>query len=237
MIRNGLFLLVVCLANIIQGITGFAGTVLAMPASILLIGMDPARVVLNVLGILVSVWIVIIARRHIDWGIMIKAILLMLAGTTAGIYLYAALPVTFLQKIYSVFLILIAIKGLVQKEEKKLSEPALALIVLAAGIIHGMFVSGGPLLMIYILQKSKDKSTFRANISLIWIILNTYLAFSHYRAGLFSAGNMSLLGLSVIPLAVGTIIGNKLHHKISQKNFLTLSYGLLLLSGAALLFK
>jgi uncharacterized protein len=225
------------LANVIQGITGFAGTVLAMPASIFLIGIDSAKVVLNVLGILVSIWIVCIAHQHVIWKEILKVVMLMLIGMTAGIYLYSALPVSFLLKIYAVFIILIALKGLLEKEEIACQEWLLVIIVIAAGIIHGMFVSGGPLLMIYLLQKSGDKSSFRANNAVIWIILNSYLAMVHYRSGLFAPANITLLGLTLIPLTIGMIIGNVLHHRISEKNFLTLSYVLLLLSGIALLFK
>lgn len=237
MLRTALFLLVVLLANIIQGITGFAGTVLAMPASIFLIGIDSAKVILNVLGILVSIWIVCIAHQHVIWKEILKAVMLMLIGMTAGIYIYSMLPLSFLLKIYAVFIIIIALKGLLEKEEKSYQEWLLVIIVISAGIIHGMFVSGGPLLMIYLLQKSKDKSSFRANNAVIWIILNSYLAIIHYRSGLFTPDNITMLGLTILPLAIGMIIGNFLHHRISEKNFLTLSYGLLLLSGIALLFK
>ena len=40
--KEALFYLVVLAANIIQGITGFAGTILAMPFSVRLVGMDVA---------------------------------------------------------------------------------------------------------------------------------------------------------------------------------------------------
>ena len=47
-----LFLLVILLTNIIQGITGFAGTILAMPPGLMLVGDPVAKPVLNVLGLL-----------------------------------------------------------------------------------------------------------------------------------------------------------------------------------------
>ena len=45
-----LFLLVLFVSNVIQAITGFAGTVLAMPPSVYLLGLDHAKVVLNVMA-------------------------------------------------------------------------------------------------------------------------------------------------------------------------------------------
>ena len=45
-----LFLFVLFVSNVIQAITGFAGTVLAMPPSVYLLGLDHAKVVLNVMA-------------------------------------------------------------------------------------------------------------------------------------------------------------------------------------------
>ena len=45
-----LFLLVLFVSNVIQAITGFAGTVLAMPPSVYLLGLDHAKLVLNVMA-------------------------------------------------------------------------------------------------------------------------------------------------------------------------------------------
>ncbi len=46
--RSVLFLLTVFLSNTIQVITGFAGAMLAMPVSIRLIGLEPAKAILNI---------------------------------------------------------------------------------------------------------------------------------------------------------------------------------------------
>ena len=42
-------------------------------------------------------------------------------------------------------------------------------ILLAAGMIHGMFVSGGALLVVYATLVLKDKEEFRATVALIWV--------------------------------------------------------------------
>ena len=56
MAKKILFLLVVFLTNIIQGITGFAGTMLAMPPSVMLVGFDTAKPILNALGLLSGIY-------------------------------------------------------------------------------------------------------------------------------------------------------------------------------------
>lgn len=51
----------------IQGITGFAGTILAMPPSLILVGYDVAKPILNVLGILAGVYVFVTQWKHVDW--------------------------------------------------------------------------------------------------------------------------------------------------------------------------
>ena len=62
-----LFYIVVLLTNIIQGITGFAGTILAMPFGIMLVGFDTAKPILNVLGILAGIYVAVFNFRKIRW--------------------------------------------------------------------------------------------------------------------------------------------------------------------------
>ena len=66
MLNNALFLLVVFLSNIIQCITGFAGTVLAMPFSVMLIGLADAKAILNVLGAAASVGVLITGYKYVN---------------------------------------------------------------------------------------------------------------------------------------------------------------------------
>lgn len=237
MLKDVMFLMVVFLANIVQGITGFAGTVLAMPPGIFLQGIDAAKMVLNILGILASLWIVFVSYKSINWDEVKKIIFFMIIGAALGMKLFTMLPLEFLLKIYAIFIILIALKGIFIKGEVKTPEWILIVVIILAGVIHGMFVSGGPLIMIYVAKKLKSKSSFRATLAVVWIVLNSYLAFSHYNQGFFTSENIKLLYLSILPFSLGMLIGNALHHKMSQASFLKISYILLSVSGIALIAK
>ena len=64
--KEFIFLIVLFIANIIQAITGFAGTVLAMPASMYLLGIDNAKVVLNVMALISGLLIAISSYKSIN---------------------------------------------------------------------------------------------------------------------------------------------------------------------------
>lgn len=230
-----IFLTIVLLANIIQGITGFAGTVLAMPFSILLLGIDVAKPVLNIVTLVACLLIVFESYKHIQWKEFLKMTLIMLVGVVIGEFFYSLFHIDLLLKIYAVFVILIALKGLLLKKEYPLSDTIMLFVILVAGIFHGMFLSGGPLLIIYAVKKLPDKASFRATLAPVWIVLNSYILLKQSIAGLITPRVTTLSLLSVPILIVAIIIGKKLYEHMSQKAFLLLSYILLLISGISLI--
>lgn len=236
LLREIIFFLIVFASNIIQAITGFAGTMLAMPASMLLIGVNEAKAILNVLGLLSCLWLTIQNYKNMNKKEFIKITCLMLVGMITGIALFQVLPIGMLLNAYAVLIIAIALKKLFVKKEITIPKGAMVLVILAAGIIHGMFVSGGSLLVIYAVAVLKDKSEFRATLSPVWVLLNSYLMFTHIRSGFFTPHVTWLTLLCIVPLAGSMIIGNLIHKKINQEMFLKLTYVLLLLSGLLLIF-
>ena len=243
MVRELLFYLVVFLSNVIQSITGFAGTVLAMPFSVLLVGYDVAKPALNALGLLASVYVVVLCRRSVDRRELAKMTGVMLLGMAAGMYLkrfFTANP-SLLYKTLGVIVIVFAlmniVKALRRREDKVLPAPVSVALLLSAGVVHGMFVCGGPLLVTYASGKLRDKDAFRGTLSAVWILLNGVLFVSDLHSGLFTADTTRLSLISVAVLAAALVVGNIVCKKLSRRVFMNLTYVLMLLSGVSLLVK
>lgn len=178
-----LFYIIIFLTNVIQGITGFAGTILAMPPSLILVGYDVAKPILNVLGILAGVYVFVTQWKHVDWKQLKKVVIVMAIGIFGGFFLKNALAGydAVLYKFLGIFVIFLAIHGFYsiygqrQRDTKEKSSWKSMLLLIGAGIVHGMFVSGGPLLIGYLSNEIKEKTSFRATISTVWIILNSMI--------------------------------------------------------------
>ncbi|MDO5293946.1 MAG: sulfite exporter TauE/SafE family protein [bacterium] len=233
--KDIIFLIVLFGANVIQAITGFAGTVLAMPPSMYLLGMDNAKVVLNAMAWISGLLIASSGFQKIRWKELMKMVVFMLFGMAAGIAICSVVSSnSLLLTIYGVIIILVALKNIFVKKTHELPAWILILILLLAGIVHGMFVSGGALLVIYAVQVLKDKEEFRATVAPVWVVLNTFLMVSQYRQGLYTAQNIRLILVSILPLLVATWLGTKIAKKVPQKVFLYITYVLLLISGCTL---
>lgn len=238
-IEKILFFVVIFLANIIQGITGFAGTVLAMPFSINLVGYQVAKPVLNVLGLLSGIYVFVGNWKNVKWRELLKIVLIMTGGIIVGIIIKGAFEgkEQLLYKGLGIFIILMATSGLAKMKKPAESQRDTTILLPIAGIVHGIFVSGGPLLISYLTTKIKDKLTFRATISTVWIFLNSMILIDDIRNGYWT---MSLLKTQLIAIPFlfgGMFIGGCLVKRMSQEKFMKLTYILLVISGMSLLVK
>lgn len=105
------------------------------------------------------------------------------------------------------------------------------------GIVHGIFVSGGPLLISYLAKRIQEKISFRATISTVWIFLNSIILADDIRNGFWTLELIKIQLRSVPFLIGGMFIGGKLVKRMSRNLFMNITYLLLLISGGSLLFK
>ncbi|MCR5490888.1 MAG: sulfite exporter TauE/SafE family protein [Bacilli bacterium] len=234
-----LFILVIFLSNIVQTVTGFAGTVLAMPFSIELVGEAVAKPVLNVVAIGVCLFIVIMHFKEIDWKLFLKMIVFIGIGFAAGIGLsYLPHDARLFLKIYGAVVVAIGVLFLIIPPERmKLPDWALYTILVLGGVLHALYISGGPLVIIFATIKIKDKHAFRATLSAIWVVLNSILLGQQGMNGMLTAqvGWLILIGGGVTLASI--IIGHFLAKYMPKKAFMIATYILLIVSGVTLLIK
>ena len=247
--KDILFFIVVFISNIIQSITGFAGTVLAMPFSLMLVGYDVAKPILNVLGIIISLGVIGLNHKSLNKKEFFKIIAIMLVGMVGGYFITKTFTVSagILYKLLGIIVICFMMIGAFntfseryRKKKKETNEKTdfLAYLVLViAGIVHGMFVCGGPLLVVYASEKMKGRDEFRVKVSAAWAVLNTIILFSDIREGYFNTKLFVLLGISVVILFGALWIGNIIFRHINKKWFMIITYVLMGISGISLLIK
>lgn len=222
-------------AYTVQAITGFAGNIFAMPIGTHLLGLHSSVAVLNAMGVFACGLLAVLNIKSVNWRELGKIVGTMLPFVLVGIWLDTVLPLDVLLRIYGAIIVFVGAKNLIVKKQRFLPEWALWIILALAGLIQGMFVSGGALLVIYAVQKITDKQQFRATLSMVWAILNFIYAVIALQQGYFTPDVVQVV-LMCIPLAaLATFLGNRLQRRISQEKFLKLTYVLLLCIGLVLL--
>src|SRR5690625_1343833 len=231
-----LFLVVIFIANTFEAMTGFAGTLLAMPASMMLLGLYEAKAILNIIAVTMCVVIAFSNYTYINWRELGKILIFMLIGMVAGMIVFEKLSADFLLNVYAIIVMVIAGRNLfVNTKVKSKASFYHLLIVVIAGIIHGMFLSGSALLVVYALITLRDKYEFRATIAAVWVVLDSIMLVNQIRLGYVDRDIITLTLYSILPLVGAVLLGNFLHQYIKQRTFFIITYILVFVSGVSLI--
>lgn len=233
--RIVLYLILVFSFNLIQTIGAFAGTMLAMPFAILLFGAEQARLVLTAVGILSCIYPILSCHKQIMWGEVVKIGIFMAVGILTAQRLLPYLYGSGVLMLYGLLVISVALRNFMRTTPAALPKIADYLILLAAGIVHGAFLSGGSFLVIYALRHFHEKEVQRATLSVLWLILNGGMLVMFMIQGQYNMENLYLVGIALLPAAVGILIGDYLQSRLDGERFRRFTNCMLILSGGVLL--
>ncbi len=219
----------------VQTISGFAGTMLAMPVSILLIGIADAKVILNTVGLFCCIVMAVQNFRSIEYRELIKIVVSMSLGMLLAQGISGVVQLESLLLVYGLLIIVIAVRGLLGRHDPPLPDPAVWLLLIAAGVLHGLFLSGGALLVIYAKQRFSDKAVFRATLTAVWVFLNSLILLGHLFTAQVTPARLGLILPGMAISLLGVHFGNRLHDRISKERFSVLANILLILSGLSIL--
>ncbi len=230
-----LFLVILFIAFTVQSLTGFGGPLIAMPLGISVVGVELAKPVITFCAWLSAAVIAVRNHKSIVYRELFKMSGVMIVFMIAGLWLFTNVKLSFLQIAYGIVVICIGLKKLFLPSEKPVPKWMAALAICLAGVMQGLFVSGGSFLVIYAIGAIPEKQRFRATLSAVWAVVNILLLVSYALDGSFTRPVLSAGALGLIPLSAAVVCGSLLAGKMKQKVFLTGAYILLVISGAVLL--
>jgi uncharacterized membrane protein YfcA len=233
--------LVIFVTHALEAITGFGCTVLALPFITALFGFKSGVMTLTILAWILALYIVITKRKNIDFkqfGIIVTFVLL---GLPIGIYLFRNVNSAFLKKVLAVFIIIASAIQLYAfffpaRANKKLPRWAAFFLLFLGGIVHGMFASGGPLVVLYAAEALPDKGKFRATLCLLWTTLNTILIGTYIFSGTITTATMGRTASMLPFLGLGILAGELIHHRVEPRIFKLIVFTMLFATGVIMLF-
>lgn len=233
---------IVFLAFVAEASVGFGSTVITVALGALFVPVDtilPAFVPLN---LLMSTYLVARYRAHIAWSVVGARVLpLMLVGLPVGMLAFRRLDREVLVLAFGAFVVVLSTLQLVSLARRRPSAhrplPATVggVFLVVAGVIHGAFATGGPLVVYVMGRQIHDKAAFRASLSLLWWVLNLVLVVGYAVSGQLAEATLVTAGWLLGPLLAGLVVGEWLHHRIPEARFRVAMFVLLLLAGVVLM--
>ena len=229
-----LFYLVILFGVFLQASVGF-GTVVTMPLGILLMGLGVTKPVVSFIALLTGLTVLITEYKYINWRELAKMAGVMLVGVLAAQWIAGRVKMNFLLVIYGAVVIGIGVKKLFWPATKPASKAVQNLALAVAGIMQGLFVSGGSFLAVYAVERIPEKQELRATNNALWAILNTVMLTLNFAGGQVDKKLLTMGAIAIIPMFLGTWLGGVFAHRIKQQTFLKLVYIVLIASGIVLL--
>ncbi len=234
-------------AATIVGFSGFGFALITVP--LLTIFLDLKLVV--PLELLLALFCVTILSaknmRFIKEPAVIYLFLGMMAGTVVGAWLLNNLETGLLKKILGILIVLFAVH--IYRRSGREREPrtreggrivgaAIALFVgLLSGIAGGMFGTSGPPLVVYVDHFAKDKSAFRAQLVVLFMLNNAVRIILYSWHSLLTVPIAKFAFWLLPAVMLGLFLGSKMHFQVSEKAFSKAIAAMLCISGLLLVIR
>ena len=221
-----LFALVVVSAYMVQTATGFGGMLVCMTFGAQLIDLQKVIILMVPLSFLQTGYIAIRHSDGIDWGLLLRRVLpLMAAGMAVAFLLLTKVGGPGLGIAFGLMVLglsardLYYLRGAKAAAEKPIPRAASAAAMLGAGIIHGIYAAGGPLLVYAIGREGLGKKAFRSTLSMVWIVLNIILVTRFVLAGEYDREVALEILMLVTTVPLGIVLGEWVHYRVDERTF------------------
>lgn len=223
-----------------EAMTGFGSIVIAVSLGALVLPIDAMLPVLVPLNIFMSGYLSWKNRANIHWPTLTRLILpAMVTGTLAGYVLRPHVSTVVLKSIFGVLILWFATRELwrLRGADLPVATPrppaATTALMLGAGVTHGLFASGGPLLVFALAGNALKKDALRATLIAVWFSLNGLLTVVFVLDGTAIA-SLHRTALYVPVILVGIFLGERLHHRINELQFRRALFSVLAIVGVML---
>jgi uncharacterized protein len=184
-------------------------------------------------------WLAVSGRRSLDWAVLRRLVWPMLPGLVLGLVASVWLQPLVLKHLFGVFVLAVGVWQVVQVlrrlEPRLLPWPVRTALLAFAGVVSGIFASGGPLVVFVAARELPDKHAFRATLNALWFALTVLTLPRFVLAGAFSPESLSMVGLMVVPVVAGVLVGQRLHAAMSVRVFRLVLSVLLVVAAVPLL--
>jgi len=239
-----IFACVVCVSYAVQTVTGFGSMVVCVTVGAHLLEIRELVTLAVPISLLQTSYIAMRHRDGIRWELLLRRVLpAMCAGMAVAFAFFADAGGDWLRRAFA--LMVLVLGGLelwrmrrgAADTEARLSKGASMASMVGAGVIHGIYATGGPLLVYALSRERLSKGEFRSTLTMVWLLLSIVLLANFTYEGRYTGETLSRLLWLVPALPVGVAFGEWLHNRVSERVFKVSVYGLLVAAAVTLLVR
>ncbi len=234
-----LWIIATIIAYFIKGLCGFANTLVF--TSILSFGtsnanISPIDLLLGYPSNLIMTWK---NRKSLNIKVYLPLAVLVLAGSIPGAFWLKNVDVRIIKLVFGFVVAVLGVEMLLReysRQSRRSSKVVLAIIGMLAGVLCGLF-GVGALLAAYVNRVTDDGSSFKANISAVFIVENTFRIVLYSGLGLLTLDTLKSAMTLMLFALIGLLAGIKCSSLMDEKLIKKIISIFLVLSGVLLILK
>jgi len=242
-------LTLVTVSFVLEAIVGFGSTVVVVTLGAHFLPLDALLPRYVPVSLVLSIWLMARGFGTIAWGVLLRRVLPFTAlGMGLGLSVPGTVDRRWLLGGFGLLVTALAapeVRAFVRRlrsggsqgvpvEVVPLSRPLAAVVLTGAGVVHGLFGSGGPLVVYYLGREMLDKSVFRATLSTLWVVLSVVLCVSFVERGVLTVDVLGQAAPLLLAVVLGGAIGERLHARVDVQVFRMVVFSVLALAGISL---
>lgn len=228
----------------VQAVSGFGSIVLSLTFGAHLYAIPELLPVLVPLVLFQCLHLGVRHHGGIDWRIVATRVFpLMGAGMVLGMLIFEYAHGAALRTGFAALVLVLAVwettslVGLRRSSRSAIAPALFALVLVAAGVIHGVYATGGPLLVYALARLDYDKRSFRSTLLVIWFVLDIVLTAGYARAGRLDVDALTAIAVLLPVLFLGNAVGEYVHHRVDERRFRIAVFALLGVAAVSLLLR
>jgi uncharacterized membrane protein YfcA len=224
----------------VRGVAGFGSGVVAAPLMAFFLPLSTIAPLITFIGAVVSVRQAARDWGSIDWKVLLEFVPGIVIGVPLGIWMFEAVRPELLVKGLGAYVVLYALYSLfgarLRLGELRFPRWAAVPIGTLGAVIATLFGGmAGPVYVTYLDARRLPMRVFRVTVSTTLFALNLVRSAGYLASGVFTLRDFTLVAGAVLPVYLGTLLGERIHDRISATMFRRFIGGLLILSGTGLL--
>lgn len=234
---------VVLLGYLVLGLAGFGSALITIP----LLAWDAPLSMVVPLVLIVDVCASIVFAglnfQHVAWRELPRLAPTVLVGAIVGILWITQSSSQWLLGLLGVYVAAIGIRGLWSTTPTPSPEHAtgvarMGIAGFLMGLVETMFGTAGPIVLAWLARRLPNPHQLRATVSVALLFLSLIALGGAFLAGSAKSVEMWSRLLYLLPCALlGVWLGHRLASRVNAKSLRQFIYGLLILSGCALVYR
>lgn len=224
--------LITLLAGTIQGITGFGAGIVMMMVLPSYFTLPQSAGIAGAIGLTLALSIAIRYRQNINYKPFIIPSIFYLVIASMAIKFSKLVDQNIAKMALGIFFVILSLYYLfLNKNEKKLGLFTSILCIIISAICDGLFGIGGPLMVVYFLNHTKNNQEYLVNLQFFFFATGVYNTCFRIFQGIIQPQHFIWIIMGIISIVIGGTIGNKLADKMNEKLLRKLIYLMIGLAG------